>query len=117
MVQDYLEGERITDIARKFRTSRTTVYRWINRYKADHKEGLLDRSHRPKSRHPKSLPPRVERRIVRLRELTGYGPVRIRELLRQEGLDAGETTIYKVLLQHGLINRHRRRRNQSPNAM
>jgi len=43
MVQDYLEGERITDIARKFRTSRTTVYRWINRYKAEGKEGLLER--------------------------------------------------------------------------
>ncbi len=110
MVLDRQEGMSITAIARKYRTSRRTVYRWLRRHAQEGTAGLLDRSHRPHRRHPRTVRPPVRRRLVALRRQTRYGPKRLRFLLaRDHGLQVSEHAIYRVLIAADLIERRRRR--------
>lgn len=49
--------------AERFSVSITTARRWVLRYRALGKAGMVDRSSRP-HRSPNRLPQRIERRIV-----------------------------------------------------
>ena len=113
MVQDYKEHLKITAIAKKYRTSRTTVYRWLKRFNQQGNNGLLDKSHKPKSPHPKALKPQTTQAILRLRKRTHYGPKRLKFYLSKKGILVSEHAIYKTLLRYGLSNhyRHKKRRN------
>jgi transposase len=106
MIQDYKEHLPITHISRKYRTSRTAVYRWIYRYLQDGKEGLLDKSHKPHSPHPDALKPEVIEAIVRMRKRTNYGPKRIRFYLAKKKIRVSEYAIYKTLVRNGLIRKY-----------
>jgi len=112
MIQDHKEHMKIAAIARKYRTSRTTVYRWLGRYSQAGNPALLNKSCRPKS-HPKALKPQTVKSIVRLRKLTHYGPKRLKFYLSKKGTLVSEHAIYKTLLRYGLSNRyrHKKRRN------
>jgi len=113
MVQDRKERMKIAAIARKYRTSRTTVYRWLKRFDCQGNKGLLDRSHRPKSPHPKALKPKTVEAIIRLRKRTHYGPKRLKFYLLKKGILVSEHAIYKTLLRFKLTQRYRckKRRN------
>jgi transposase InsO family protein len=113
MVQDYTEHMKIAAIARKYRTSRTTVYRWLKRYAQTGNGGLLNQSCRPKSPHPKSLKPSIVEAIIRLRKRTHYGPKRLKFYLAKRGVVISEHAIYKVLLRSGLNNRYRRKKRRN----
>ena len=95
-------------IARKQRTSRTTVYRWIWRYELEGKEGLLSTSNRPKSPHPNTLSISKVRLIKRIRKRTKYGPRRIKLLLLKRNLTVSEYAIYRTLQRHNLIKKHKK---------
>lgn len=110
MILDHKGGMRVTDIAYKYRVSRKTVYRWLNRYRESGKIGLLDRSHRPKSPHPKTVKPKVVKRIVRIRKSTRYGPIRIKNELSKQGICVSCHGIYNVLIREDLIEKRRRRK-------
>jgi transposase InsO family protein len=112
MIQDYKEHITIVDIARKYRVSRTTVYRWIWRYELYGKEGLLNRSNRPKTPHPNALPIRTTKAIIRLRKKTKYGPRRIRLRLLKRGLKVSEYAIYRTLQRNNLIKKHKNRKRK-----
>ena len=55
MIQDHKERLPVIEIARKYRVSRPTVYRWIKRYECEGLGGLLNRSNRPHTPHPRAL--------------------------------------------------------------
>lgn len=110
MILDHKAGIRVTEIAFKYRVSRKTVYRWLNRYKEFGKVGLLDRSHRPKSPHPKTVKPKVVKRIVWIRKATRYGPIRIKNELFKQGISCSCHGIYNVLIREDLIERRKRRK-------
>lgn len=112
MVKDKDRGMRVTDIAYKYEVSRKTVYRWLNRYKAFGKEGLLDRSHKPKSPHPKTIKPKIAKRIVRIRKRTKYGPVRIKNELAKEHIYLSYHGIYNVLINNDLIEKRKKRKKK-----
>lgn len=107
MVQDHKEHIKIAEIARKYRTSRTTVYRWLNRYTQAGNSGLLNRSCRPRSPHPKALKPRTVEAIIRLRKRTRYGPRRLKFYLSKKGIFVSEHAIYKTIVRHNLIRHYR----------
>lgn len=109
MIQDYKEQMPVVHIARKYRTTRTTVYRWIWRYELEGKEGLLSRSNRPKSPHPNALSISKIRLIKRIRKRTKYGPRRIRLLMSRKGIKVSEYAIYRTLQRHNLIKKHKNR--------
>jgi transposase len=113
MVQDYKEHLKITAIAAKYRTSRTTVYRWLKRFDHQGKSGLLDQSHKPKSPHPKALKPQTVEAILRLRKRTHYGPKRLKFYLSKKSILVSEHAIYKTLLRYGLSNRYRHKKKHN----
>jgi transposase InsO family protein len=112
MIQDYKEQMSIVTIAKKYRTSRTTVYRWIERYEQLGTNGLLNRSNRPLTPHPKTLKISLVRLIKRIRKKTGKGPHRIRLILLNRGLKVSEYAIYKVIKRAGLIKKPKNRKRK-----
>ena len=113
MIQDFKEHNmNISHIASKYRTSRTTVYRWLNRFMDEGKDGLLNRSNRPKRPHPNSLKAHIVRLIIRVRKKTKYGPRRIRLMLLKRHIKVSEYAIYKTVKKHGLILKPKNRRRK-----
>ena len=52
-VKTYRNGNSISYVCRKYHISRTSLYRWNKTYDGT-KESLIDKSHKPKSKHPKA---------------------------------------------------------------
>jgi transposase InsO family protein len=76
--------------------SRQCAHKWWRRYQAEGLAGLEDRSSRPRS-CPHQTPPRLERRIVALRQSRKLGPARLAGIV---GIPA--STVHRVLVRHGL---------------
>jgi transposase InsO family protein len=112
MIKKYQAGMKVTQICKEHDISRKTFYKWLKRYNTLGKEGLLDQSRRPKSAHPKSLPLKVVKAVVRIRKKRHFGPKRIKLELAKKGLKASEHGIYKILLRYKLIEKHKRRKKK-----
>ena len=91
MVQRVLAGQRVADVAGQLQVSRQTVYKWVRRYEAEGRQGLFDRSSRPRS-SPRRTDRRVEDRIVKARNRYRWGADRIG---MQLGMPA--STVQRVL--------------------
>ena len=101
-------GRSVAEVCRRHGISRDTFYQWQRRYCADGLAGLVPRSRRPRT-SPGQLTADVEDRIVRLRTRHGWGPEKIRDALRREGLRAPATsTVQQVLARRGLGGNPRR---------
>ena len=85
-----------TEVARRFRVTPHTVAKWLRRFREEGLAGLDDRSSAPHS-HPRRTSPELERRICAVRRTQGFGPHRI-----QWTLGIARSTVYAVLLRHGL---------------
>jgi len=75
------EGQSPASVALAAGVSRRTVYKWLERYRVEGEEGLVDRSSRP-LRSPRRLPRSRRRRIEALRR-KGWSSLRI---ARETGL-------------------------------
>jgi transposase InsO family protein len=75
-VERYAAGHRVRDIAAQLGISRTTVYKWIARFAAQGKAGLVDKSSRP-DRSPTQIALNVELRILQARIDLHVGPVQL----------------------------------------
>lgn len=60
------EGQTVRQAAEAGGVSLRTAYKWLSRYRAEGRSGLVDRSSRPR-RCPHATPPQLVRRIERLR--------------------------------------------------
>jgi transposase InsO family protein len=109
------DGLDVKSAADKVGVSRQTLHSWLARYEAEGLEGLVDRSHRPRS-CPHQMGAEVEAVILEMRRVHRYwGPRRIRyELDRRALVPAGglpsPSAIYRSLLRAGLIEPARRHR-------
>jgi transposase-like protein len=66
-VRDYESGQwSMTELCQRYRVSRPTGYKWIDRFEEEGEEGLEERSRAP-MRCPHHTPASVERRILVLR--------------------------------------------------
>lgn len=83
--------------------SRRCYYRWLPRWRARGRAGLVDRSSRP-HHSPRRLSLEQEVRIIAVRLLLGWGPDRIAALL---GLPA--SSCHRVLRRGGLVHRKKER--------
>ena len=90
-----VEGWRPAVAAEAAGVSRATVYKWLRRYRDEGEVGLQDRSSAPHHR-PRALSAQRVRRILKLRERSGYGPHRLGARLR-----CARSTVYAVLRRHG----------------
>jgi transposase InsO family protein len=108
-------GVSVTEVAERFGVSRQTVHRWIGWYRDEGLEGLADRSHRPHS-HPAQTSPEVESAICELRRTRPrWGQRRIAFELGRNGCPGAipsVSTVYRVLVRHGLVEAVPRRRRR-----
>ncbi len=92
----------VTEVAERFGVSRQAVHRWLGWYRTLGLDGLADRSHRPNS-HPAQTTPEAEAPICELRRTHPNGcPDPIPSV----------STIYRVLVRHGLVDATPRRRRR-----
>lgn len=89
-------GRPVAHVAGEMGISRTTAYRWWNRWLAEGEAGLVDRRSRP-HHSPRRLPTRTERRIIGLRVNRRLGPAQIGGRL---GLNP--STVWRVLVRYGI---------------
>src|SRR5215211_1663449 len=85
----------IAHIAHEMGVSRTTAYRWWDRYQQLGQAGLVDRPSIP-AHSPRRTAASLEQRILGLRRRERLGPARIAARL---GLPA--STVHRVLVRHG----------------
>ena len=101
----------VSKAARKCGIPRSTLYRWIKRYKAESNEGLQGKSKRPKKLARQKINEQLEELIKSIRTEFKFGPQRIRiHLLRIHNLDISTATIWRVLKKNDvpIIKKYRR---------
>jgi transposase-like protein len=67
MVRRVGQGHTAVEVAEDFGVSERTVRKWLARYRAEGRQGLLDRSSRP-HQMPTAVPPALVARIEALRQ-------------------------------------------------
>jgi transposase InsO family protein len=103
------DGETVTDVAARFGVARKTVHGWLARYEAGGLDGLVDRSHRPRS-CPHQMPAAVEVALVELRLAhPSWGPRRLGFELSRRGWAVSESAAYRALVRLNLIDPAARR--------
>ncbi len=63
-------GDTVSNICKRYGTSRKTYYKWNNRYKQKGIEGLLDNSKRPHNTPCRKVTSEIEETILDLRRLS-----------------------------------------------
>lgn len=97
-----LETNNVSKACKFFGISRTSYYKWYNRYQKMGIEGLEDIP-RSKPKMPNKVPKYIEKIIIRLAlKSPKDGPKRICYELQDMGIDVGETGIYNVLKRNDL---------------
>jgi transposase InsO family protein len=96
--------ERFSALCREFGISRPTGYLWRRRYEQTHSlTTLAERSRRPHG-SPTQTVAWKEKRVVALRQQTGWGAKKLQVILRgEEGVTLPVRTIHRILERRGLI--------------
>jgi len=89
-----VEGWPAAEVARQLQVSRSTAYKWVNRYRAEGEVGLADRSSAPR-RRPRALSAEAIAVILDARRYRRYGPHRLAPITGHP-----RSTIYGVLCRH-----------------
>lgn len=112
-------GVNVAAFCREQGISRSTFYKWRNRFRSEGLAGLEERSRRPKTTRPQMVS-ELEDRIVELRkELDGKGldagACSIHDRLVDEGWDRtpSESSIWRALHRRGFITPQPRKRPRS----
>src|SRR5258706_15623885 len=116
-VRAYVSGrETLTALVRRFQVSRTTGYKWIQRFLSGGPAALQDRSSRPRSSPTKVAEHWVKKIRQARRKHRTWGPKKIRTLLRPNGHSATPSvrTIARCLKASGLTPRRRTRTRRGP---
>ena len=101
--KEWTAGESVSDICKRYGTSRKSYYKWNNRYKEKGIDGLSDLSRRPHTIKYKKITSEIEETILDLRITKRFGCSRIRFRLRRTiGVSLSTRTIYKMLKRHDL---------------
>jgi putative transposase len=108
----YATGEySISELCARAGVSRATAHKWINRWKADPVDGLLERSRAP-HRRPMQTDAKWVELLLRLKQENPlYGPAKLVEMMadRDGQRPMAASTAGAILNRYGLV-RHRRRR-------
>ena len=101
----FAKQHNITAAAKRFATTRNTVKKWLQRFEKHGKAGLVEQSRAPKS-CPHKTHPNTERRIIRLRLNANFSARRLKD---EYEIDASEGAIARIIRQHGLSRKQRRK--------
>lgn len=107
----------ITELCRHFEITRTTAYKWIQRYKEKGLHGLEEIGKSPRN-HPNKTPNEIEERVVFYRKKhTRWGGEKIWKLLHkdfQEKEIPTISTVDRIIKRNGLVIPRKRRRRIKP---
>ena len=102
-VARYLAGEKIEDICREMRCSKSWLYKWKNRYRATAPGWAAAQTRRPRS-HPSQIPHTVAQAVVDLHRTLvqsgkGWSAASIQQGLAQQGIAPipSRRTIYRIM--------------------
>jgi len=102
----------ISSLCKDFGISRKTGHKYLSRYEAEGRDGLKERSRRPKH-YPNATVDSVEKLILKeRRKHPTWGPKKIRDLLMKiHGIERPphESTIALALSRHGLSQKRKRK--------
>lgn len=93
-------------LCRRFGVSPTTAYKWLERYRAGGREGLMDLSRRP-HHSPLRSGQGIEQAVIALREQhPAWGARKLRHWLLAKGVTAvpATSTVHAILRRHQLID-------------
>lgn len=96
IVARVMAGHRPGEVAKQLGVSRQTVYKWVRRWRAEGRAGLVDRSSRP-HRMPRVTPVEKVTEIIAARTAHHAGPMRLAAIV---GMPA--STIGAVLARSGM---------------
>ena len=102
VVLEHANHVGVTKACREFNVSRSTFYRWKQKYEKEGRSGLY--SERPVAyRHPCRTSPEVVGKILEIRAEYQLGALRIMYYLdRYHGIKISESTVTRVLRAHGI---------------
>jgi transposase InsO family protein len=109
------QGSNMSDLCRRFKITRRTGYKWLDRYNDQGEGGLMDQSRRPHY-FPNQTETEIEKYVIRLRkDDPEWGSKKLHKLIcndKEKGLYKHETvpcktTITKILGRNGLIDSNR----------
>lgn len=117
-IAEWLRAEwTMTELATRYRISRKTAYKWIDRYDADPAAGLADRSRAPKA-HGRAMADSIRDAIVALRgQHPHWGPKKLRARLLElqpRAVWPAASTMGDLLRREGLSEPRRRTRYVVP---
>jgi len=99
-------GVNKRELCRRFGISRSKGYKWLERYAAEGRAGLADRSRRP-HRSPTRTAEAVECEVLRIREESNnaWGGRKIAHVMRRDGepVVPAPSTITQILRRHGRL--------------
>lgn len=91
----------IVEIARIFSTSRTTVSQWLDRWDAEHFDGLADK---PRPGSPPKLTETEQNRVLELLEQSPHNPAAVLSQTKQEtGKDISRSTLKRIAKRAGMV--------------
>jgi putative transposase len=120
-VRAYLSGGSMTELCEQFEISRKTGYKWVDRYDAHGRAGLVDQSRRPHS-SPGATPPEIIKRLCEARRAhPTWSARKLLALLKRCEPNVAwpkRSTGCDWLRRAGLVRvRRRGRRNRAPAAV
>lgn len=96
------ESKNITQECKEFEISKTTYYKWKNRYNEGGKEALYRKKPIARS-HPNQLTKKTVEKILELRKTYQLGPKRIMWYLeRYHGIKVSESSVSRTLVRNGM---------------
>ena len=104
----------VSKAARRCGIPRSTLYRWINRYKNWDENSLKDKSKKPIKLAKQKVTPEIVNIVLNLRNKNDFGPQRISTaLLREHQIQLSPPTIWRVLknLNAKPLKRYRGKKN------
>jgi transposase InsO family protein len=118
LIADWLRAEwTMTELAERYGISRKTAYKWVERYAADPRSGLHERSRAPRV-HGRAMAAALRAEVVALRRAhPRWGPKKLRAVLQQRAprtVWPAASTIGDVLRREGLSQPQRRTRYTVP---
>lgn len=107
-----LDGEKMSELCKKFGISRKTGYKFLQRFKSSGPEGLLDQKRGPRN-VPHKTPTEIENLVIKVRKRKpSWGPKKIAARLRvlyPEVKIPASSTIGEILDREGFIESRKRK--------
>jgi putative transposase len=119
-VMTAVDGEEaFAVVCRRFGVSRKTGYKWLERYREDGVEGLLDRSRAPRQ-HAHAMTEEIAQRCLAVRHAhPSWGPVKVRAWLERKAVQIewpAASTIGALFDREGLTVKRKLRRRSPPSS-